>query len=748
MHSGRADLRGMDFESKSIALNGEWEFYHFDFIKPGDTSQTGMRYLQVPKLWSKDSFPSKGFGSYRMTLTVDARKDVYALHVPDIFSSYTMFVNSFEVTKKGEPGKTMLTTRPFRSVKVVALPHSQDGTYEIVFHVANYRHKKGGIEKPVLFGRLSYLQTEKYRSDAFNLFFAGCMLIASVFFFGLFIFSIKERVPLYLALFCVVYGYRNLGAGNYILHEFISFVPWELLLRTEFICLYLAGLFFASYVLELFPKESPRLWLNLFRIVSGLWVIMSVFLPTDVITGINIPYIYLALVYVVIFVIVFIKAAFNNRSKKWLLFLNVSTILLVFSLKILDFLEYVELPFSFFFILEVVFFTSQSLLLAEYFTSKWKKSSAEALEATKVKSNFLSVISHEIRTPLNIIIGTIYHLNENAHEDQIEDLNNLKISSDNLLSLVNDVLDYNKIEAGKVEFYFEQTEIREFIKDIIDSLSHKAGDKKIRLMHEIGDAVPQYILSDKVRLRQILNNLLGNAIKFTDLGHIKIQVKYLEGNESEARLRFIVSDTGIGISRDNISQIFDSFSQADSTISQQFGGTGLGLAITKQLVDLLDSKLEVDSEEGMGTTFQFELKVDIPDTVAVTEIIKPKERNLKGLRILLVEDNPMNEVVAKRLLLKWNAKVDVARNGKIAVDKAAISVYDTILMDLQMPEMNGYEASAVIREQGFRGAIIALTASAMIGSRNKIYKAGMNDKVSKPFDPEDLFMTISNNLKI
>lgn len=380
--------------------------------------------------------------------------------------------------------------------------------------------------------------------------------------------------------------------------------------------------------------------------------------------------------------------------------------------------------------------------------TKTKETENQLILANEAKTNFLSTMSHEIRTPLNavIAISNILLMNE-PKPDQLKNLDALKFSSQHLLHLINDILDYNKLITGNLRFNNEPFDLRETVKGIVNSFEFTAADKGVDLIVDIKECVPNWIKGDSVRFSQVLTNLLGNAVKFTLEGSVKVDIKCIENNQDDLTLRVRIEDSGIGIAADKLDTIFDKFTQAESNTTKKFGGTGLGLAICKKILNLQKSEVFVESTLGEGTSFWFDLELD-QVSVDFLESIKPikqKDLNLKRLKLLVVDDNAMNLLVISQFFDKWNVEYDEAKNGKEAVTKVYDDHYDVILMDLQMPVMDGYKASIEIRKMsGDKGRtpIIALSASVSNDVVVKVTEAGMDDYLSKPFDPIDLYKKI------
>ena len=746
---GWLDLRRDSALPKPVALEGEWGFFWNRLLVPGD-QQTPPAYVSFPSLWrsfspGKTDKPSLGYASYMLTIVLPPHHPSLSLEVPETYSAQRLFVNGQLLAHNGVPDTTAATSTPFWSSQTVPVTTDAD-TLHLLLQVANYWHVRGGPYKDILLGRRDQLILKRDRDMAFDVALAGCLFMGGLFFLGLYTLGRHDKPTLFFSLFCILYSYRMVGAQGYVLHSLLPHLSWFLSIRLEYITLLLSAACFGTYVRHLYPDHVNKWAINFLIGFALVYTAMVLLAPPHFFTQFLAIFLLLIFGYVVYALYTFIMAAVHQKPGATYALISSGVILLIFfiinlhyfgllkPLKLLVFLGYI----SFFFL--------QSLALSHRFAHRLRLAADLAQQGLKAKSDFLSTMSHEIRTPLNAVIGMAHILRNNQpREDQQEQLNVLMFSASNLLSIVNNILDYTKIEEGKINFEQIEMNLPAIAGNIFAGLRSAAVQKDIELQLAIDERLNTTLIGDPTRASQIINNLVHNAIKFTQKGTVKLSMDITEISNSAVTILFRITDTGIGIAPEKLRIIFDRFTQADSSTSRSFGGTGLGLAITRRILQLQGSQLHVKSEQGKGSEFYFTQTFRLgaallKDEEELNRITDSKK--LEDISVLLVEDNEFNVMVAKTLLERAGASVTVAGNGLEALKKFDQTQHNMILMDLHMPLMDGYEATRQLRRQGVKAPIIAITASMPKEVETEVYGAGLSAIMVKPFNPVDLYRVV------
>ncbi len=748
---GLLDLQTVDLSQNNIKLNGEWGFYWHQLINPNN-QEPATRFTEFPKLWNNtiydgNNLPAIGYASYSLTILLPKERKPLALVVPDVYASYQLFINGRLFSQNGHPDTSKERSNARWLAYTLPLDIHSD-TLQLLLQVANYWHVKGGPYKNLVIGDRESLMFQDKTESALDLLLTGCLFMGGLFFFGLYLFGKHDKAILYFSLFCIFYSYRIIGTGDYELHGIFPTLPFWFTLHLEYLSLYAVVGFFTLYTWSLYPEDFGKKMLRSMLFICIGFAFITIALPSAIFT-LLLNYFLLAMFLFIAYVLfVYIKAAKNKRVGSgyalWStmaglvinVIINLEYFGIIYPQKILVFLGY------------IIFFFLQSLILSFRFAFLLNKARIEAEQGLLAKSEFLSTMSHEIRTPLNSVIGlSNLLLRDNPRKDQEEYLKVMVFSANNLLSIVNNILDYNKIEAGKVSFELIEMNLVDISQNIITGFKAYAFERNNELIFNYDSSVKLDVLGDPTRTTQIIGNLLNNAIKFTKKGKITLSLKMVEMNNTSVKVEFRIADTGIGIDKDKQKHIFERFTQADSTTQRSFGGTGLGLAICKKLLNLQGAELLLESEPGQGSVFYFTQtfplsKVQHALNPGLEELPTEESRPLKGISILLVEDNEVNILVAVSFLERWGATVDIARNGQEALEMLDIDTHKLILMDMHMPVMDGYTATKIIRERKLSIPIIALTASLPKEVERRIETVGMNDIVVKPFLPEELFKKV------
>ena len=753
--NGIIDLRNIDLKTTSVSLRGNWSFYPDKLLNPEQIPGENGIFVYFPSIWKARSGPKdpqNGFATYKLQILLPADQPKLALLVPDVYSAYRLFANGAVIASNGVPADTKQKSTPFLETRTVNAPAAD--TLELVLHVANFWHSKGGPSKDIVIGDRDKLYLTRNRSHALDLLLSGCLLMGGLFFLGLFVFGSQDKAILYFSLFCIVYSYRLIGTGDHVLHGILPGLPWILTIHLEYLTLVIGVGLFGRYTSLIYPEHMNHSVMMILLWLCGAYSVIIIVTPPVIFTSLLTYFLIIMFIYTGYAFNTYVQAMRHKRSGSAYGLLSSGVMVSIFLLINLKYFNIIMPVEGLTFTLYVAFFFLQSLVLSHRFAVRLKNAAAQANEGLRAKSEFLSTMSHEIRTPLNSVIGMAHLLQRNnPRKDQQESFEVLLFSANNLLSIVNNILDYNKIEAGKIHFEQINMDIPAITKNIVGGLKTLADEKHLVLSLVLDPRITHYVTGDPTRTAQVLTNLIQNGLKFTTAGSVTLSVAVQKEEGDDVIILFSVADTGIGIAADKKELIFERFTQADSSTSRRYGGTGLGLSISQKILELQGTKLVIESEIGKGSVFSFSQRFPLsseklPSFRSPQLKFAEQATLLKGIDILLVEDNPMNVLVAQTFLERSGAAIDVAVNGQEALEKFDKHRHRIILMDLDMPVMDGYEATRELRKQGETVPIIALTASLPNEVQFEVDQAGLSDIMVKPFNPDELHRVIMLHLCI
>ncbi|QKJ30176.1 response regulator [Mucilaginibacter mali] len=747
---GVLDLRHQSFEKK-IALNGEWEFYWQQFIEPNDSAKHKGTLVKFPFKWNGynlngEELPAFGYATYKLTVLIPKDSVRLRISVPDMYCAYRFFINGDPVAENGQISTSAKGFEPHWAYGGANLRRGVD-TLHLVLQVANFVHSKGGVSKPLFIAKRDIIELDRRRAEAIDLLLTGCLLMGGFFFLGLYLLGSRDKAILLFSLYSIVYSYRIIGTDNYVLHSLLPSIHWYIAARLEYVSLFLGLGLFGLYTRYIYPLDANKAAVYIINLLCFAFTIASLCLTPYYFTQLVNPFLVVMLFCLVYIPFVYARAYRNKRPGAIYSLMSAVALMSVFGISLFHYWALIPPLQLLSFIGYLMFFFLQSLILSHRVSFVLKKARRDAEQGLIAKSEFLSTMSHEIRTPLNSVIGMGHLLlKNNPRPDQVEHLDVMLFSANNLLAIVNDVLDYNKIEAGKITFEHIEMDVAAIARNVVAALKASAQDKGIGLRIKIDEGLTHKVMGDPTRLSQVMTNLVHNAIKFTHIGYVQVVVSVNGETDQTITLNIQVKDTGIGIPVEKQQLIFERFTQADSSTSRGFGGTGLGLAITKRILELQNAQLNLHSEEGKGSTFYFIQTFDKSaanaEQMQKDNLPAETQQPLTGIAILLVEDNPMNVLVAQTYLKRWGATIDVATNGQEALEKLDVTRHRLVLMDLHMPVMDGYESAKKMRASNVAVPIIALTANLPKEVEEQTIQAGIDDVMVKPFLPDELYRMV------
>lgn len=760
VQNGQLKMEDHDLQNDGIVeLSGEWAFYWMPetFEQPGPGIAEHMQSVPVvvPDVWNRNGIPGTGYAMYRLHVLLGRQyNQELALLFKGIGTSAEIYINNEKYASIGRIGITKEDVLPEQKTEIVRfVPNNK--IVDIVVKVANFHHWQGGIWNPVYMGPADNLERFQNAGLFFDSFLSGILFLMFcylIFYYFRNTYSIKT---LYLAVFCFLFIIRVVFVGAGIANIFIPHLHRDIFVTITYVDLYLIIPFMVLYINAIFPKDAFDIANKASLIISALFI-MSVFVfPSEISTRLMAYFQIVIILFIFVCGTVVVKAVKSQRFGAYIFlsgFIFLSLLALneiLISRHIINSIDSSILGIILFIVSQIIIITKEFSVLAV--------SKKEAEIAAETKSLFMANMSHEIRTPMNIVIGMNHLLEQTELNSQQQDyLKKSKIASEGLLSIINDILDISKIEAGKVDVESIELSIHEIINNQLSMFLPKANEKGLVFTSKIDKDIPFSLLGDPYRLNQILTNIVSNAIKFTQKGAIHIAVHILSDSEDgDLLLLFEVQDSGIGMSPEQQEHLFETFQQADSTTTRMYGGTGLGLAICKELTQLLMGHISVHSKLHEGTTF----KIEIPfkrmagnsESIIHSKVNESSTDldSIKGASVLLVEDNVLNQQVASEIMSQKGLNVDVAENGKNALSALDKKKYDIVLMDIQMPVLDGYQSTVEIRKNKKYEhlPVIAMTAHTFKSTVDACFKAGMNDYISKPIEPEKLFKLLIKWLK-
>ena len=787
VEKGRLDLSGwIPGQTEPVKLNGSWEFYWERLLEPenftGPAKPIPDGYFPIPGIWKgnlEDGRPltPKGYATYRMVVTGLPQNEFYSLHISDILSVGSVRVNGRLLTAGGQVGKTKAEEIP-RAHSLTAGFTLLSDELEIVIQVSNFHNSQGGINADIRFGtgrQIREMTLQKWLitgSLGFTLMILGLYHLA---FFGI---RRKEPVNLYFGSYCVFWALQTLFGvnGECLMAAVFPSLPWRLSIDLTLMSYGFTTPLMIMFYHELFPNRLAKKINRLHQVLGSLFIVYLLFTPPNAFDPKILVYALVSLSAFVYLFAMFIRDTIKRKKGIYLLIPGYLVLILTMINDLLHDLHMIETTALiqygiFFFILSYAFLISARFSMAfsaiEDLTEKLKEKNADLLNLDHLKDNFLAVISHELRTPLNGIIG----LSQSLTEQKNGRAASLIISSaTRLLSLINDILDFAKLKNKGLALEMQPLNINPLLNSIVMIVSRLADHKPLKIINRIPDSFP-LVMADENRLSQILFNLLGNAVKYTDKGEIAVEAVL-----QDQWARITVRDTGIGIPEDKLNIIFQSFEQADQGVSRKYPGTGLGLSIAKELVLLHGGDIGVTSRENQGSAFWFTLKAafgsDTPlpeaseDSQKISGImadpvyftpppgpVPPVQKETDGRTavILAVDDDPVNLEVVSAHLNTGNFHVVTCHNGPMALARLEKGeIPDLILLDVMMPEMSGYEVCRKIRETYSASIlpVIMLTAGNRVQNLLKGFESGANDYLIKPFFKDELLARLQTQLQL
>ncbi len=796
--NGVLDLKSWDWRTRGpLPLNGEWEFYWNRFIEPGafktgaQGQMTGL--IGVPGVWN--DFPSEtgplpgaGHATLRLKVLLPPWNGELAFQLFTMGTAFDFSVNGAMLARVGEPGTGPESSVPaYRPHIVTMVPDS--GELELVVQVSNFHYRKGGPWREIDFGPEEEVRALREHKILFDIFLFGSLLIMGLYHIGLFLSRKTDTTPLHFGIICLLFALRALVTGHYYLTYLFPGVPFELVIKLEYIAFFLGVAAFALFLQKLFPLDVPRWFVTTYLLIGVSLTMLTLATPARVYTHTIMPFQASVILSFICTIVIITIAIYRRRESAMLFMFGFAVVTLAGVNDILHTNYFINsthlLPVAIF-----IFTFLQAFSLSRRFSSAFRavealsdQVSVKNIELTRLdsmKDEFLANTSHELRTPLNGINGLAESLLDGAagelNAPQRDNIMMIAASGRRLAALVNDILDFARLKNREVPLALRPVDLRQVVEMLFKISRPLVGAKSLALENGVPRDLP-LALCDENRIQQILLNLIGNAIKFTGVGEVRVLAEDKTGDEA-GYIQVTVKDTGIGIPADKLEEVFESFQQADGSSDRAYGGTGLGLAITRSLVELHGGRLWAESGPGGGSSFHFTLRIadgapgsaekelqsgsgNQDDRIASSLVNDAEEAAQRAssrqdediLRtfdlaeqpgregtVLAVDDDPINLQVIVNFLSVEGYRVRTATSGPEALAMLEAEVPDLVLLDVMMPGMSGYEAAARIRKiiPYNELPIVLLTARNRVNDLVEGFAAGGSDYIVKPFSKSEL----------